>query len=254
MSYIPSAEFNGNVQEINRSNFQEKKFSGTIRYQKIEDTLISYIWRVKEGNVYKIQRARATNVAQISSRGVLDEEPCGMCIAWYNCISQNGGPWECYYLETTCFGESCEEGGGCTDPDPCMCDPNGAGCGCTCFNEEVSKTQAVTMIFNSSTIIHPAFLSINAYFNVSDCSIPSYTLYQIISPISTDSKGGSFSNNSFNDYLTAPPLQIDNQDPKCGFVVNHRISGSIDWSGTDELNHPANITQYYNTTVAASIK
>lgn len=236
---------------------------------------------VEKGKITKNLKPHYTdlkNKSALSVRGEQCEYVTYKCNCGQVCVGGNCGEPECstcgFWL---CWDDGGGDDGGGGNDDPCVIDPVGCGncpgmpncppdygdngggsdpclgpnppanCGCNCSNNEVVVT-GPTMEFSSSTIANPAYLSLSANFSVADCSVPSYTLTQIVLPNFTNARGGSF-DTDFNDIVSSPAIQIDKDNPKCGFIVHHRIFGSVNWSGNDIHGHSANITQYYNQLV-----
>lgn len=100
IKYFPSEKFVGNIQEINRDNFREKKFDGMIKLENFDFT-DQVVLLIEKG---ELKYFMGKNIQYNPDRE--DYQVCYQnCTTWYGTNYSGGNPYS--YTETNCSGYYC---------------------------------------------------------------------------------------------------------------------------------------------------
>ncbi len=150
----PSKDFKGDLRKLEATKFQDQKFDGIIRVLNLKGEIVDVV-QVINGKIAKKLKEQIVGRDGIASRefcymtityacgavcvgGYCGEVTCSTKTIGYECGTDpgngGGGNGDCTGSDCDCYPwiPDCNGTGntGCTDPNPCVCDPNRAECGC----------------------------------------------------------------------------------------------------------------------------
>ncbi len=131
VSYLPSEEFKGDIQNIVLNNYKKSKFAGLIIHENISDSVNIRLWLVKDGNVSKsiaskIHKNRDVKECCISYQICRETKVCWTIDGVFTCVDLAS---DCDYTYDCSL---CDNGNTTCQDYPCICDPNGPGCDPNC--------------------------------------------------------------------------------------------------------------------------